>query len=196
MSQVDSDAMPVMLDSRCVYPSTLITETLSQTMIIGRSEHDVQQAVQSQTTSRNRLKREQRRRRRKVIKQTIDLRKCRDLVKIVDLKRKNSIKLQRRAIKGYWKTGIACASDASIADHDLIKQANNTEDKNNILFGSKHSFERDKMHRRMNYSFKRARMAIELLQETDMIIDPDKDIRQIDKADICSIVINKKIIRK
>ena len=185
-----------MAASRSVNPPTLVTETLCQETIYGVRDEGSNVSPTDKKRDRNRLKRQQRKARRCRIKINSDIRKTRDKATQQQDKIKGSVKLQRRAIRGYWKSGIGRAKAASFADQELLQQATTLKDKHDILLGNTISYERDRMRKQMSYAFKRAGFALTLLQQKDMMIDNDEDIRLIEKQDIDSIVLHRKIVKK
>ena len=112
------------------------------------------------------------------------------------VKTKQSIYLQRRAIKEYWHSGIAKAPTAALCDSQLSQTATSSKQKQSILLGEEVSNERRKMREQMAHSFKRATFGLKLLQDKDMITNNKTDVRLIEKADINSVVLGKKIVRK
>lgn len=187
----------VMLASRRVNTPTLITETIGQVTIYGSRVEETEYSASDRKLIRNRLRRQQRKARRSRIKINTDIRRTRDQATQRRIIVKNSVKLQRRAIRGYWKSGIGRATEASLADQQLLECAVTSKAKNEILLGRKVSYERDRMRKQMSYAFKRARFALQLLQQKDMMtFDDTQDVKLIEKQDIDSIVLQKKIVRQ
>ena len=191
-----TDECHVPEDSLCVNPQALVTETVHQHTIIFKESKKLELSPTDIKGIRNRNKRTQRKIRRQNIRAKMDFRTKRTKEQILDRKLKSSIDLQKRAIRGYWKHGVGKAKDASIADTNLLASTRKTTDKTDILFGSKCSFERQRMREQMDYSFKRANFAVKLLQECDIIRDTNKDVRLIERKDIERIVLEKTIIKK
>jgi len=186
----------VTMVSRGVNPTTLVTETLHRETIYGVQDERMEVSPTEKKRMRNRLKREQRKVRRLAMKVTADVRKTRDKEARRQFKVKNSVKLQRRAIKGYWKSGVGHSQEASLADQDLLQHAKTFKERQDILLGETVSYERDKLRKQMSYAFKRASMALQLLQQKDMLTDGKQDVRLIEKQDIDSIVLRRKIVKK
>lgn len=151
--------------------------------------------VPDQKPSRHRIKRLQRQGRRQWIHKNTDMRKVRSAEERAAIKNAHSLRLQRRAARGYWDSAVKHSKDAALSDKRLLDEAKSTEERNKILFAKGHaSNDREKFRTRIAYPFKRANLALHLLQSESML--RDRDFKLIENEDIEKIVLGRKIIKK
>lgn len=176
------------MESPSVNPRTLVSETIASTLRI----EPLPIAAPSKTT--NRAKKLQRQKRRKQIRSLHDMRTSRTVEQRAEKKLKDSVRLQKRAIRGYWRTALQRSTAAALSDKTLMDRVKTSAERDKILFDPDHgSCERQDVRKRMSHAYKQAKHALKLLQTKNIL--KNTDVKYIEQEDIEKIVLHKKIAK-